>query len=200
MKKLLDRNTLATSSENKEEDVMELPCPKCGHAKMVGFERNQGHDNDRLRGLIKCECGGEIIFEMKPPTTITFFPGETYMLVFPNSSVPNDAFERFSEARICFFAAAPKAATVMLRSSVESALKVKGYTTGSLNDKINKAVQKKDITKRTNIFAHGSRLLGNMVIHEDIDVSLGESQMMFEVVRKILNELFPVEDIAESTR
>jgi len=81
LKKLLDKNTLAASSENKEEDVMELPCPKCGHVKMVGFERCQGHNEDRLRGLIKCECGGEIIFEMKPSTIITFFPGETYMLV-----------------------------------------------------------------------------------------------------------------------
>ncbi|MDA1097284.1 MAG: DUF4145 domain-containing protein [Chloroflexi bacterium] len=157
----------------------QVPCAWCGfNLRTIGILNRYSDGSpaasvlykDRLRGLLTCgKCGEATVFEMTDGYGLSFLPGKD-MLPLLGGKVPDAAKEMYSEARLCYFGAAYRAAAVMGRSCLEQALIGRGHTTGTLEKKVDAALNNGDLTSHEYALAHGSRLVGNAAIHESKSV------------------------------
>ena len=178
---------IVPSFEEGEGTMAEFLCDGCEHTKAIEFRNYK--PGDILRGVVLCSaCGEQTFFEMKG-TVLSFIPGK-YLIIPPSPNVPQDSREKFTEAKLCYFAAALRATAVMQRASLESALNEKGFTKGTLEERIDNALANGDIKKREYTLAHGTRLIGNESIHQAKDINPAEVQPIFGALTQILNKLF----------
>lgn len=179
---------IVPSLEKEGGTMAEFLCDGCGHTKAVEFRNYK--PGDKLRGVVLCKgCGQQTFFEMKE-TILSFVPGKQ-LIIPPTPNVPQDSREKFMEAKLCYFSLAFRAAAVMLRASVESALAEKGYRRGRLELRIKRAKHYGVIDEQDYTLAHGSRLIGNRAIHTSSDIKPAQIQTLFGAVTEILDKLFP---------
>jgi hypothetical protein len=104
----------------------------------------------------------------------SFFPYAREVAPLPDA-VPRDVQAEFREAELCASFGANRAASALLRSTLEKTLKSNGYEevakTGfdkmKLQDKIDKATEDGVITESLRSRAHNEiRVLGNDVLHD----------------------------------
>lgn len=96
-----------------------------------------------------------------------FFPFSIEKVSVPKD-VPKDIEKEFREAEICASLKAFRAASAMLRSTLEKVLKSNGYTEGNLKEKIDSACGDGIITAARKQRAHEDvRVLGNDVLHDE---------------------------------
>ena len=172
------------------QEMAQFRCIKCGSIKDVYLQAYMPFtpEIDKLRGVDFCKCGGQTAFELIG-NVLTFIASKEQFI--PPNNPPKDAAERFSEAKLCYFAQALRATAVMLRSSLELSLKEKGIAKGTLEEKIDDALAKTFISKREYTLAHATRLIGNDSIHEAENINLVEVESLFGAVTQITNKLFP---------
>jgi hypothetical protein len=96
-----------------------------------------------------------------------FWPGETNALPLPDAT-PQSLIDEFRESESCASVEAFRAATAMLRSVLEKALKAAGYLQkGNLENKIDLAANHGVLTATLKRRAHDNiRAVGNDVLHE----------------------------------
>lgn len=83
-------------------------------------------------------------------------------------ATPRTVAAEFEEAELCASVGAYRAATTMLRSTLEKVLRHAGYDAGTLDARINLAAQDGVIAEARKVLAHRSiRVLGNDVLHDD---------------------------------
>jgi hypothetical protein len=189
-------------------------CPDCDGA-LTTFESKkmaQGHDavlvvNDSpavggkqynrtlYRGLRCAGCGRGAMsvtahagnFE----AIIDFFPRTIDSLHVP-VAVPDDILAEFREAELTGSVGAWRAASAMLRSTLEKTLKANGYLKGSLASKIDEASADGVITEARAKRAHDDiRVLGNDVLHDAWrEVTQDEFDLAHKYTQRILEDLY----------
>lgn len=181
------KHDIIITKNGEEQEMAQIRCVQCQDVKDV-FLRSL-HDDEILRGVILCPCGGKTSFELKG-NVLSFIASKDFPISDPKH-LPNDARERFSEAKLCYFGLALRATAVMLRATVESALKEKGIIKGKLEEKIDVALKQNIISQREYTLAHGTRLVGNESIHDATIITLAEIQGLFGAVAQIMDKIFP---------
>ena len=113
-------------------------------------------------GLAEIHCDNEVI----KGTLGSFFPRSIEQAPLPEA-VPDGIESEYREAEICVSVEAWRAASAMLRSTLEKALKNCGYEKGVLATRIDEAAADGVITAVRSKRAHEDvRVLGNDVLHE----------------------------------
>lgn len=122
-----------------------LRCSGCGRAGLAKF-----HDSG----------GSPTVLESFHPRALASSP-------LP-SGVPEGIVSEYREAELCASVEAWRAASALLRSTLEKTLKANGYLKGSLQQKIDDAAADGVITSARKQKAHDDvRVLGNEVVHDD---------------------------------
>jgi hypothetical protein len=121
----------------------------------------------------------------------SFYPAVLASARLPNG-IPAGIVNEFREAELCATAGAWRAASAMLRSALEKTLKANGYTTGTLQAKIDAAASDGVITDARKQRAHDDvRVLGNEVVHDDWRlVQQEEVEAALHYVQRILEDLY----------
>jgi hypothetical protein len=97
----------------------------------------------------------------------SFFPISIENAMIP-TGVPQGIAAEFREAELCAAFNAWRAASALLRSTLEKTLKANGYNKGSLESKIDEAAADGVITEARRKRAHDDiRVLGNDVLHDE---------------------------------
>jgi hypothetical protein len=97
----------------------------------------------------------------------SFIPRELVRARLP-STVPEGLSNEFREAELCASVEAWRAATALLRSTLEKTLTLNGYKEGSLYQKIEAAAKDGAITSARRQKAQDDiRVLGNEVVHDE---------------------------------
>ena len=182
-----DKRSIIALEEKGGQKMAEFPCSRCSCIKNIGFGNYK--DKDVLRGVVFCECGEQTIFEMER-NFLSFLPGKMASISH-NPNIPEDARQKFTEARLCFFAPAPRAAAIMLRASLESALTERGITARTLELQIDKSLENDVIGKREYTLAHGTRLVGKEAVHKSTETKPAEVLGIFGAVIQILDKVYP---------
>ena len=120
-----------------------------------------------------------------------FFPNSIDQAVIPGE-VPEGIKSEFREAELCASSGALRAASAMLRSTLEKTLRANGYIEGSLYRRIELAAEDGVITEQRRRRAHDEiRVLGNDVLHEDWrGVSEDEVELAHHYVQRILEDFY----------
>lgn len=155
--------------------------------------------------LVRCSsCGRGGIAEHLhraglPPVLTRFLPRTTARGALP-SNVPEGIQSEYREAESCASVEAWRAASALLRSTLEKALKANGYIKGSLADKIYKAADDGVITAARKQRAHDDvRVLGNEVVHDDWrKVAEDEVFASLHYVQRVLEDLYDDRPSVES--
>lgn len=121
-----------------------LRCAGCGRGGLAGIEINSG---GTAVGLVE------------------FFP-RTIDVVNVPQDVPPDVLAEFREAELTASVGAWRAASAMLRSTLEKTLKHNGYLKGSLADKIDQAAEDVITAARSKRAHEDIRVLGNDILHD----------------------------------
>lgn len=105
---------------------------------------------------------------------------------------PDGIAKEFREAEKCAAFAAWRAASALLRSTLEKTLKANGYASGSLRDKIDEAAADGIITDARRKRAHDDiRVLGNDVMHDDWrEISEAEVQSAHQYAQRVLEDFY----------
>ena len=190
-------------------------CPDCGGAVSTfehqylgkaygGFqiERSYKFDDETYPNtfyqLLKCAgCGrgglAEIAFvnHVIKGILVDFFPRAIDTAPIP-SDVPEGITAEFREAELCASVGAWRAASAMLRSTLEKTLKENGFTKGSLQKKIDEAAKDGVITAARSKRAHDEiRVLGNDVLHDDWrEITEDEVIAAHKYSQRILEDLY----------
>jgi hypothetical protein len=100
--------------------------------------------------------------------------------------------KEYREAELCASVEAWRAASVMLRSTLEKTLKANGYAKGTLEAKIDEAVSDGVITAARSQKAHDEiRVLGNEVVHDEWrQVTEDEVQAALHYAQRVLEDLY----------
>lgn len=108
------------------------------------------------------------------------------------ADLPSDLASEFREAEIVASVGAWRAASAMMRSTLEKALKHSGYSKGSLKALIDEAAQDGAITAARSVRAHEDiRVLGNDVLHDDWrSISEEEFELAHRYTQRILEDLY----------
>jgi hypothetical protein len=121
----------------------------------------------------------------------SFFPSAPTVAALP-AAVPDGIAREYREAELCASVQAWRAASALLRSALEKALKASGYAKGSLQQKIDDAAVDGVMTSARSQKAHDDiRVLGNEVVHDDwraVDES--EVQAALHYAQRILEDLY----------
>jgi len=120
--------------------------------------------------IFECStCGGAILVRTNENYT-------QYDLIFPDphDTLDNSIPQRASEYLLQSIESksAPAGSIMLSASSIDAMLKAKGFKTGSLFDKINKATEDHVLTEDMNKWAHQIRLDANEQRHDDEDQPL----------------------------
>lgn len=145
-----------------------LRCSGCGRAGLAKF-----HDG-----------GHEPLLESFHPRALAAAPVP--------AAVPEGIRKEYREAELCASVEAWRAASALLRSTLEKALKANGYTKGSLEAKIDEAARDGVITAARSQRAHDDiRVLGNEVVHDEWrPVTADEVQSALHYAQRILEDLY----------
>lgn len=149
----------------------------------------------RLMGCGGCGRGGlaKIHDSGQPEKVIleSFFPMSIERAKIPDN-VPDDIVAEYREAETCASFEAWRAASALLRSTLEKTLKANGYTKGSLEDKIDEAAKDEIITESRRKKAHEDvRVLGNDVLHEEWrEIKEDEIENSHHYVQRILEDFY----------
>jgi Domain of unknown function (DUF4145) len=122
---------------------------------------------------------------------IDFFPRSLDTLELP-PDVPDDLSSECRESELAASVGAWRAASAMLRSTLEKTLKHNGYLTGSLASKIDKAASDGVITAARSKRAHEEiRVLGNDILHDAWrNVTEEEYDLAHRYSQRILEDLY----------
>jgi hypothetical protein len=127
----------------------------------------------KLLRRASCGCGGLAEIHMRPGTNYAqglltaFYPRTIEKLPVP-PGVPDGIKKEFEESELCASVQAWRAASALLRSTLEKTLRANGYKKGSLADRIDEAAADGVITAARSKRAHDNvRVLGNDVLHDD---------------------------------
>jgi len=146
-----------------------LSCSGCGRAGLAKF-----HDDGPT-----------------PPALESFYPRALALSPLP-SVVPEGVVKEYREAELCASVEAWRAASALLRSTLEKALKANGYVKGSLQQKIDDAGDDGVITAARKKKAHDDiRVLGNEVVHDEWRaINEDEVQAALHYAQRILEDLY----------
>jgi hypothetical protein len=113
------------------------------------------------------------------------------MLQIPKG-VPQGVQSEFKEAELCASVGAWRAASALLRSTLEKTLRANGYSKGSLAERINQASADGAITAARSKRAHEDiRVLGNDVLHDEWrDVTSDEFDQAHHYAQRILEDFY----------
>ena len=171
------QNKLPPSKAPEAEQMATIACVWCGETREFFYRTPSvgvalSRTKDKLHGVLVCGgCEGLTVFGMTQET-IDFFPGKLFYGDLA-SNVPKGVSGLLSEAVLCFYGTAFRAAVGMCRSCVEEALEDKGVKGRDLNERIENAPFLGDQEK---MLAHGARLIGRNALHRMMPVS--QSQAM----------------------
>lgn len=178
-------------------------CPHCGRANPTLVLEGQPiqtrtHDkkNPRFWGAYACRscgglviAGGETVRDDRPYATVL---REVYPSISAISdSIPEKPREFLRQARDSLHA--PAGAIMLSASAVDAMLKEKGYTTGSLYQRIDKAAKDHLITNEMALWAHQVRLDANVQRHADSEAPLPdkkEAKLAFDFAVAFAEYLF----------
>ena len=146
-----------------------LKCSGCGRAGLAKF-----HDSGNLPAVLEA-----------------FHPRALESPALP-AAVPDGIVKEYREAELCASVEAWRAASALLRSTLEKALKANGYMQGSLQQKIDDAAADGVITSARRQKAHDDiRVLGNEVVHDDWrHVDDAEVQVALHYAQRVLEDLY----------
>lgn len=146
-----------------------LRCSGCGRGALAKF-----HDNGNL-----------------PAELESFYPRALNAAPLP-ASVPDGIVREYREAELCASFEAWRAASALLRSTLEKTLKANGYIKGSLQAKIDEAASDGIITAARSQKAHDDiRVLGNEVVHDEWrSVDESEVQAALHYTQRVLEDLY----------
>lgn len=117
-------------------------------------------------GLVVVEAGNSVA----EGEVVAFFPTAIVKATVP-SSCPQELVNELREAEVCAAAGAYRAASAMLRSTLEKTLRKNGYTSPgagrNLRDYIDAAAADGVIVETHRRRAHENRNLGNDVVHDE---------------------------------
>jgi len=107
-------------------------------------------------------------------------------------SVPEGIRNEFAEAELCASVQAWRAASALLRSTLEKTLRANGYKKGTLRDRIDEAAMDGVITEARKKRAHEDiRVLGNDVLHDEWrEVEGNEFNSAHRYAQRILEDLY----------
>lgn len=147
-----------------------LQCSGCGRAGLAKF-----HDNGN---------GATAVLESFHPRALSTAP-------LP-ATVPEGVAKEYREAELCASVEAWRAASALLRSALEKTLKANGYTSGTLQKKIDDAAADGVITSARRQRAHdGIRVLGNEVVHDEWRaVTEDEVAAALHYAQRVLEDLY----------
>jgi hypothetical protein len=192
-------------------------CPDCGGA-VTSYEFNKlsgelgavvRPSSRRLQGgaladivyhlhrCASCGRGGLSTVVVHPNTGYVqgeleeFFPRTIDALAIPEK-VPPGVRSEFTEAELCASVGAWRAASALLRSTLEKTLRANGYDKGSLADRIDQAAADGTITAARSKRAHEDiRVLGNDVMHDDWrEVNQDEFDQAHHYAQRILEDFY----------
>ena len=190
-------------------------CPDCGGALSVFDHKVQGGElgyilNDRPHTydgrqftrihwrILKCSgCGRAGLAQFHDsgngPSAVleSFFPRALAKAPLP-AGVPEGVEKEYREAELCASVEAWRAASAMLRSTIEKTLKANGYTKGTLQQKIDDAATDGVITSARKQKAHDDiRVLGNEVVHDDWRVVIEDEVVSaLHYAQRVLEDLY----------
>jgi hypothetical protein len=146
-----------------------LRCAGCGRGAMSVIAQNSSADME----------------------LIDFFPRTLDTLIVPQA-VPKDVLTEFRESELTASVGAWRAASAMLRSSLEKTLKHNGYLKGTLAAKIDEAAADGVITAARSKRAHEDiRVLGNDILHDAWRVVTQEEfDLAHKYAQRILEDLY----------
>ena len=201
------------------------PCPEC-QAPTTFESGNVGNGNfNRIAGVISgrqiieqfqmlrcsvCGRGGLVAFKNdkgKNQWSIEeFYPVSVDQVALPNA-VPEDIEAEFREAEKCMAHDLNRAASAMLRSTLERTLKANGYVSENpkkrldLFKRIEMAAADGVITESLKTRAHKEiRVLGNDVLHDEYrKIESQEVEDSHHYVQRILEAFYDHRDSVEST-
>lgn len=160
-------------------------CPQCNIAKPLLEQRwatavRRTHGGGIYWAAYECSSCNKITMAEGHQAPLTDYGdlkwgtiGEVILRLYPSpkqvdSNLPEDAQRYLKQAMETSFA--PDASIIMAASSVDAMLKARGYTKGSLNARIDKAVSDHVLTDGMGKWAHRIRLDANAVRHADEEV------------------------------
>jgi hypothetical protein len=120
-----------------------------------------------------------------------FYPRTIDALQIPDN-VPTGVRSEFNEAELCASIGAWRAASALLRSTLEKTLRANGYGKGSLADRIDEAATDGTITAARSKRAHEDiRVLGNDVLHDEWrEVTEDEFDGAHHYAQRILEDFY----------
>lgn len=190
-------------------------CPDCGGA-ITTFEhksaasnfgtviQNTNHTFENLRYqrvlylLLRCaSCGRGGIAKIHDNGAVVdgkleaFYPTSIDCAKLPNGT-PSGVSAEFREAELCASIGAWRAASGLLRSTLEKVLRANGYSKGSLADRIDLASTDGVITEARRRRAHDEiRVLGNDVLHDEWrPVTPDEVTLAHHYVQRITEDFY----------
>jgi hypothetical protein len=173
------------------------PSREFGYVVVDGRHQYDEKTYDRIHWrILRCSgCGraGLAKFhEGSNPTVLeSFHPRALASTPLPGA-VPEGIQKEFREAELCMSVEAWRAASALLRSTLEKALKINGYTKGPLQQKIDEAADDGVITAARKQKAHDDiRVLGNEVVHDEWRaVTEEEVESALHYSQRILEDLY----------
>lgn len=187
-------------------------CPECKGAtttfearSQLHIERNppiaQGRRYEAVRYyLLRCAgCGrgglagvgvsrtlGSAAYDL-----IDFSPRSMANAALPKD-LPMDLTNEFREAELTASVGAWRAASALMRSTLEKALKHSGYSKGNLKTIIDEAANDGAITAARSLRAHDDiRVLGNDILHDDWrPITEAEFEVAHRYTQRILEDLY----------
>lgn len=124
-------------------------------------------------------------------TLESFYPTSINYAKLPDG-IPQGILAEYREAELCASIGAWRAASALLRSSLEKTLRANGYTDGSLKSRIDDAASDGIITAARQRRAHDEvRVLVNDILHEDWRlISAEEYESAHHYVQRILEDFY----------
>lgn len=152
-------------------------------------------------GLAKIHCNDIVSLGILEE----FYPISIEHAKLPDN-IPEGIGREYREAEFCASFAAWRAASALLRSTLEKTLKINGYTKGVLENKIDAAADDGIITEARRKKAHDDiRVLGNDVLHDEWrEVTENEVTASHHYTQRILEDFYDdrqsVENILKSKK
>lgn len=175
------------------------PVREFGFVLVEGGHTFQGKPYSRIHyRLLRCAgCGRAGVAKFHDggaPNDVAledFYPHAIQAVSLPKG-VPEGIVKEYREAELCTSVKAWRAASALVRSTLEKTLKANGYTNGSLQARIDQAADDGVITAARKQRAHDDiRVLGNEVVHDDWrEVTSAETETALHYAQRVLEDLY----------
>jgi hypothetical protein len=173
---------------------------ECGYVLQPRHHDFGGHSWVRVHWrILRCSgCGRAGLAKFHdagsaapPPVLESFYPRALAAAPLP-AAVPEGVSNEYREAELCASVEAWRAASALIRSALEKALKANGYSKGTLEKRIDEAATDGVITAARSQRVHEDiRVLGNEVVHDEwraVDAS--EVQAALHYAQRLLEDLY----------